>query len=183
MFSDIQQTVLTQQQIADLVARLGEQISRDYAHKNLLLVGVLRGAVVFFADLMRAITIPCRIDFIEVSSYGDGTSSSGTITLRKDVKGPLAGFDILLVEDMLDSGNTISYLRRHFQDCGAASVKCCVLLDKQSAHAPGISAEYVGTCAPDGFLVGYGLDFAQNYRHLPYIGILRPQVYQGQEHT
>lgn len=183
MFSDIQEIVLTQQQIAGLVARLGEQISRDYQGKNLLLVGVLRGAVVFLSDLMRALSVPCRIDFIEVASYGDRTYSSGEVTLVKDVKGPLAGFDILIVEDMLDSGRTISYLRSHFEECGAASVKCCVLLDKQCAHGPEISAEYTGGVAPDGFLVGYGLDFAQNYRHLPYIGILRPQVYAARNHT
>lgn len=179
MFSDIQQTVFTEQQIADLVARLGADISRDYQNKNLVLVGVLRGAAVFLADLMRTITIPCRIDFIEVSSYGNQTHSSGEVVLVKDVKGPLDGSDLLIVEDMLDSGTTLAYLRKHFQECGAASVKCCVLLDKKSAHDPSLSAEYTGACCPDGFLVGYGLDFAQHYRHLPYIGILRPEVYQA----
>lgn len=183
MFSDIQQTVLTQEQIAALVARLGAQISRDYQDKNLLLVCVLRGAAVFMADLMRTITIPCRIDFIEVSSYGDNAHTSGQVSLVKDVKGPLAGSDLLIVEDMLDSGTTLAYLRKHFADCGAASVKCCVLLDKKSAHDESLSAEYTGAEAPDGFLVGYGLDFAQHYRHLPFIGILRPEVYRSPSRT
>lgn len=178
MFSDLQQIVFSESQLAGLVARLGSQISQDYEGKNLLLVGVLRGAVVFMADLMRAITVPCRIDFIEVSSYGNQAHSSGQVSLGKDVKGPLAGMDILIVEDILDSGVTLQYLRGHFRDCGAASVKCCVLLDKQSAHDPELCAEYTGAPAPDGFLVGYGLDYAQKYRHLPVIGLLRPEIYE-----
>lgn len=177
MMQDIQQIVFTKEELETIVADLGHRISQDYQNKNLLLVGILRGAVVVMADLMRAITIPCQIDFMEVSSYGNRTETSGNVIIRKDLPKSLEGYDVLIVEDILDSGTTLRYIRELLQTRGAASVKLCVLLDKPQAHRVEIGADYVGANAPDGFLVGYGLDYAQRYRNLPFVGILKPEVY------
>ncbi|MCI9576489.1 MAG: hypoxanthine phosphoribosyltransferase [Clostridiales bacterium] len=177
MMQEIQQIVFTKEELETIVADLGHRISQDYQDKNLLLVGILRGAVVVMADLMRVLTIPCQIDFMEVSSYGNCAESSGKVVIRKDLPQSLEGYDVLIVEDILDSGTTLRYIRELLQTRGAASVKLCVLLDKPQSHRVEIGADYVGANAPDGFLVGYGLDYAQQYRNLPFIGILKPEVY------
>lgn len=179
MMQDLERVLFSQEALGEITARLGAQISADYAGRELLLVGVLRGCVPFFADLMRQITVPCRTDFLELSSYGDGTESSGTVQLRKDLHEPVEHRDVLIVEDLLDSGRTLQYIRELFQTRGAASVRVCVLLDKPQAHPPELSADYVGAQAPPEFLVGYGMDYAQRYRNLPVVGVLKPEVYQA----
>lgn len=177
MLQDIERIVLTESQIADIVAGMGKQISSDYQGKDLLVVGVLNGAVFLTADLVRALTIPCQMDFIGVSSYGD-TAVSGTLRMTKDLSVSPKGKHILLVEDVLDTGRTLLHLKQYLTEQGAESVKICTMLDKAEAHQVQITADYVGAAADNAFVVGYGLDYAQRYRNLPYIGVLRPAVYQ-----
>jgi hypoxanthine phosphoribosyltransferase len=164
--------LLTADEIKDIVHQLGAQISRDYAGKNLLLVSVLKGSVVFMADLMRAVTIPAAIDFMAVSSYGDGVKSSGTVKIIKDLDIDLAGFDVLVVEDILDSGVTLSYIIELLAPRNPKSIRLCTFLDKPERRAADIAADYVGAVIPDEFVVGYGLDYAERYRNLPYVGVL-----------
>ena len=178
MKNDIERVLLTEEQIKERVNRLGEEISRDYADKNLLLVSVLKGSVVLMADLMRAISVHCRIDFLAVSSYGSSTRTSGNVKLLKDLDHPVDGMDILLVEDILDSGLTLHYIREMLGTRGAASIKICTLLDKPERRRADIHADYVGFTVPDAFVVGYGLDYAEHYRNLPYIGILKREIYE-----
>lgn len=157
--------ILSRKQIAERVTELGRQISRDYAGRPLVLVGVLNGAFIFMADLARAIDLPVRIDFVRVASYGM-TSSAGQLSFIKDVELPLADADVLLVEDIIDTGRTIARLKEHFQTKGAASVRVCALIDKTERREVQIEADYVGFPVPEGFLVGYGLDFAEQHRTL-----------------
>ena len=177
MQDDILKVLLSEEQIAEKVAQIGRQITEDYRDKNLLMVSVLKGSVVFMADLMRAVDCPARIDFMSVSSYGSGTKTSGVVKIVKDLDLNLEGYDLLLVEDILDSGNTLHFLKQYFLTKGAASVTICTLLDKPSRRTKAIHADYVGFEVPDEFVVGYGLDYAQKYRNLPYIGVLKPEVY------
>lgn len=179
MKHDIERVLLTEGQLQERVGQMGEEISRDYAGKNLLLVSVLKGSVVLMADLMRAISVRCKIDFLAVSSYGSSTRTSGNVKLLKDLDHPVDGMDILLVEDILDSGLTLHYIREMLDTRGAASIKICTLLDKPERRKADIHADYVGFTVPDAFVVGYGLDYAEKYRNLPYIGILKPEVYGG----
>ena len=160
-----------------IVKRLGEKISRDYQGKNLLLVSVLKGSVVFMADLMRAISVPCRIDFMAVSSYGSGVKTSGVVKIAKDLDIPLAGYDVLVVEDILDSGMTLSYILELLQSRGPKSIRLCTLFDKPDRRTANVKADYVGAVVPDEFIVGYGLDYDEKYRNLPFVGVLKPQVY------
>lgn len=155
------------------VKTLGQVISRDYAGKNLLVIGVLKGAFIFMADLIRAIDIPLAIDFIQVSSYGKNAASSGEIILRSTPTIPVRGHDVLLVEDIVDSGLTIQWLMRHLADQGAGSVKVCALIDKAERRAQTVPIDYCGFMIPKGFLVGYGLDFNEQYRNLPAIHHLK----------
>ena len=178
MKHDIERVLLTEGQLQERVGQMGEEISRDYAGKNLLLVSVLKGSVVLMADLMRAISVRCKIDFLAVSSYGSSTRTSGNVKLLKDLDHPVDGMDILLVEDILDSGLTLHYIREMLDTRGAASIKICTLLDKPERRKADIHADYVGFTVPDAFVVGYGLDYDEKYRNLPYIGILKPQVYE-----
>lgn len=164
-----------------MVKGLGEAISRDYEGKNLVLVSVLKGSVVFMADLMRAITIPCRIDFLSVSSYGAGVKTSGVVKIIKDLDADVAGCDLLIVEDILDSGMTLSYIRDLLSSRGPSSIRLCTLLDKPDRRQVPIEPDYVGAVVPDEFVVGYGLDYAEKYRNLPFVGILKPAVYAGAE--
>lgn len=180
MKNDIERVLLTEEQLNERVCQLGEEISRDYAGKNLLLVSVLKGSVVLMADLMRAISIRCRIDFLAVSSYGSSTRTSGNVKMLKDLDNPVEGLDILLVEDILDSGLTLQYIKEMLENRGAASIKICTLLDKPERRKAPIRADYVGFTVPDAFVVGYGLDYAEHYRNLPYIGILKKSVYENQ---
>ena len=178
MDQDIQEVLYSQQMLQEKVKEMGEAISRDYAGKNLLLVSVLKGSVVFMADLMRAITIPARIDFMSVSSYGSGVKTSGEVKIIKDLDRPLEGLDLLLVEDILDSGMTLSYLRDMLSKRGPKSIRIATLLDKPARRQADIQADYVCFDVPDEFVVGYGLDYAEKYRNLPYVGVLKPCVYE-----
>ena len=141
------------------------------------MVSVLKGSVVFMADLMRAIDIPCRIDFMAVSSYGSGVKTSGVVKIVKDLDINLAGYDLLIVEDILDSGVTLSYLKKMLMDRGPASVRICTFLDKPERRRADILPDYVGASVPDEFVVGYGLDYDEKYRNLPYLGVLKESVY------
>ncbi len=178
MMEDIQDVLFTERQIAVEVERVGKEISRDYKDKNLLLVSVLKGSVVFMADLMRSITIPAKIDFMATSSYGSGTKSSGVVKIIKDLDIPLSGYDIVLVEDILDSGKTLHYLLELLRDRNPKSLRICTLFDKPERREAPIEADYVGAVIPDAFIVGYGLDYDEKYRNLPFIGILKPSVYE-----
>lgn len=175
---DVAEILFTEQQIHEIVARMGKQITEDYQGKNLLIIGVLKGSLVFMADLMREIQLPCAIDFLSVSSYGAGTTSSGEVRILKDLDQSLQGKDILVIEDILDSGNTLSFLLKTLSARNPASVRLCTLLDKPSRRKAEVYADYVGTEVEDKFIVGYGLDYAEKYRNLPYIGVLRPEIYQ-----
>lgn len=174
---DIQSVLISQEELKEICKNLGKQISEDYGGKNLLLVSVLKGATVFMADLLREITCDCRIDFLAVSSYS-GAKTTGVVKFKKDLDINPDGCDILLVEDILDSGITLSYLRGVLQDRNAASIKICTLLDKPANRRADIKADYVGKIIPDEFVVGYGLDYDEKYRNLPYVGILSPKVYE-----
>lgn len=177
MIDDIQSVLLSEERLNGIVAEMGARISEDYKDKNLLMVSILKGSVVFMSDLMRAITIPCRIDFMSVSSYGSGVKTSGVVKIIKDLDIPLAGFDLLVVEDILDSGMTLSYILELLEARGPASIKLCTLLDKPDRRKVDIKPDYVGCVVPDEFVVGYGLDYDEKYRNLPFVGILKPWVY------
>ncbi len=178
MRNDIESVLFTEEQIQEIVQRVGGEISRDYAGKNLLLVSVLKGSVVFMADLMRAVTIPARIDFMATSSYGSGAKTSGVVKIVKDLDLELAGYDIVIVEDILDSGKTLSYLMELLQSRGPKSIRICTLFDKPERREVEVFPTYVGAQIPDAFIVGYGLDFDEKYRNLPFVGVLKSSVYE-----
>lgn len=176
---DIQEVLFSKEQIEEIVARLGQQITEDYKDKNLLLVGILKGSIVFMADLMRHIDLKCKIDFMALSSYGDSTESSGRVRVLKDLNTDISGYDVLLIEDILDSGRTLAHLRDMLSLCNPKSFKICTFFDKPERRAvPDLKADYVGAIIPDKFIVGYGLDYAEHYRNLNYIGVLKPELYQ-----
>lgn len=179
MHDDIQEILVTEQQLQAKVAELGAAISRDYAGKDLLLVGILKGSVVFMADLMRAITIPCSIDFMIVSSYGSGTNTTGLVKIIKDLDQDLHNKHVVIVEDILDTGVTLFNLVPMLKMRHPASVKICTILDKPERRRAQISADYRGYEIPDAFVVGYGLDYAEEYRNLPYVGVLKREVYEN----
>jgi hypoxanthine phosphoribosyltransferase len=158
------------------ISELGEEISADYTGRDLLLVGVLKGAVFFMADLMRGLTIPCEIDFMAISSYGDSTDSSGVVRILKDLDINIEGRDVLVVEDIIDSGLTLSYLMRNLEAREPASLEICALLTKPERREIDVPVRYVGFEIPNRFVIGYGLDFAERYRNLPYVGILDPDL-------
>ena len=168
----IGQPLLTAEEIQDRVTALGAEISRDYEDEELLLVGVLKGAIVFLADLMRAISIPVACDFIGVGSYGAGKSSSGVVQITSDLSQSIEGKNVLLVEDIIDTGRTIRYLKRNLQTRQPATLRICALLDKIDRREVELTLDYVGFRAPNEFVVGYGLDYAGLYRNLPYIAVL-----------
>ncbi len=177
MERDILKTLISEEELRAKVTELGSRISADYADKNLMMVSVLKGSVVFMADLMRAVTVPCEIDFMCVSSYGSSVQTSGTVKIIKDLDIDLKGRDLLLVEDILDSGVTLSSLKALLEQRGAKSIRICTLLDKPERRKANILPDYVGFSVPDNFVVGYGLDYDEKYRNLPYVGILKPEVY------
>ena len=177
---DIERVLFTEEALRARVGELAQQINRDLAGKEPVLISVLRGSFIFMADLVRAIELPCRVDFMAVSSYGSGTTSSGQVKITKDLSESIEGRDVLVVEDILDSGNTLSYLLKLLQARRPASIRLCILLDKPSRRTKPIQADYVGFQVEDLFVVGYGLDYAERYRNLPYIGILKPRVYEGE---
>lgn len=175
---DIERVILSRQDIADIVERMGEQISSDYRESTPLIVAILRGAVVFVADLMRAIDCPLEMDFMAVSSYGAAAKSSGVVRIVKDLDTPIEGRDVLIVEDILDSGITLSYLIKNLESRGPRSIEVAAFLVKDvPGRKPAVRPRYVGTHVPDAFVVGYGLDYAERYRNLPYLGVLKPEVY------
>jgi hypoxanthine phosphoribosyltransferase len=162
--------------LSERVVELGEEISRDYAGRDLLLVGVLKGAVFFMADLMRELTVPCEIDFMAISSYGAGTDSSGVVRILKDLDTNISGRDVLVVEDIIDSGLTLSYLMRNLKARKPASIEVCTLLTKPARREVDVPVRYVGFEIENRFVIGYGLDFDQRYRNLPYVGVLDPAL-------
>lgn len=177
MQSDIQEILLTAEEIAAGVSRLGGEIAADYAGRNPLLVGVLKGAVIFLSDLIRAIPIPLRYDFMAVSSYGAATKTTGQVQILKDLDQSIEGQDVLLVEDIVDTGLTLNYLVGNLAARKPRSLKICTFLDKPSRREVEIKPHYNGFVIPDRFVVGYGLDFADKYRNLTYVGVLKPECY------
>ena len=178
MENDIKEILLTEKELADKTRELAAQIMRDYEGKNPLIVSVLKGSFIFMADLMRSITLPCTVDFMAVSSYGAGTTSSGQVKITKDLSESIEGRDIIVVEDILDSGNTLSYLLQILQARHPASMKLCTLLDKPERRQVEFTPDYVGIEVPDEFVVGYGLDYNEKYRELPYVGVLKEEIYK-----
>ncbi len=174
---DIDRVFFSGEELQARVRELGEQITRDYEGKSPLFVGVLKGSFVFMADLMRAVDCYCDIDFMAVSSYGSGTTTTGAVKINKDLTYNVEGRDIILIEDILDSGVTLSYLKKYIEARKPSSVKICTLLDKPARRKADIDADYVGFECPDAFIVGYGLDYAERYRNLPYIGVLKSEIY------
>lgn len=176
MEKDIEKVLLTKEQIDEICARLGAEISCDYAGKKVLLVSVLKGAVVFMADIMRNITLDVEIDFMSISSY-KGAESTGVVQFKKDLDINPDGYDILIIEDILDTGRSLKYIADILMRKNAKSVKICAFLDKPENRKADISADYVGAVVPNEFVVGYGLDYNEKYRNLPYLGVLKPEVY------
>jgi hypoxanthine phosphoribosyltransferase len=174
---DIEKVLITEEQIQDKLTELAKQISEDYRGKDLLLVGVLKGAFVFMSDLARHIDLPLEFDFMAVSSYGSATKSSGVVRILKDLDYEISGRHVLLVEDIIDSGLTISYLLRYLKARGPASLEICSLFWKRGEQAVPLDVKYPGFEIPPVFVVGYGLDYAERYRNLPYIGVLKPSAY------
>ena len=177
--NDIQEVLFSEEQLKNHVQEIARQITADYQGKEIMLISVLRGSFVFMADLCRAIDLPCTLDFMAVSSYGKGTKSSGQVQITKDLSEDITDRHIIVVEDILDSGNTLSYLLKILENRHPASIRLCTLLDKPDRRVKPVQVHYSGFTIPDAFVVGYGLDYAEKYRNLPYIGILKPRVYGG----
>ena len=180
MRQDVEKILIGQEELETIVSRLAAEIDRDYAgaDKHLVLVCILKGSIVFMGDLMKKLTVPCEIDCMKVSSYGAGTESTGSININLDLIRPdLDECDLLIVEDIIDSGNTLSYLVNYLKLKGAKSVRTCTLLDKPSRRTVAFTPDYRGKEIPDEFVIGYGLDYAERYRALPYVGVLSPSVY------
>lgn len=179
MKNDIKYILLTEEQIKSKVAELAGQLMEEYADKNPLFIGVLKGVVPFFADMMRAFEAPCEIDFMWISSY-QGTNSSGNMLVRKDVTQDIRGRHVVILEDIFDTGNSLDFTYKHLMAKEPASLKICTFLDKPERRKPSITlqADYTGYVIPNEFVVGYGLDFNEKYRNLPYIGVLKPEAYE-----
>lgn len=176
MHENIEKILLSQEQIQARIRELGQVLSREYAGKNPLFVGVLKGVVIFYADMVRAVDIPCEFDFMSVSSY-QGTESTGCLNIKKDLDRDISGRHVVILEDILDTGLTLSRTVELLKSRGAASLKICALLDKPERRSAPIQADYVGFTIPNEFVVGYGLDFNERYRNLPYVGVLKPEAY------
>ena len=174
---DVLEILYSEQELENMVSRVAAEIRRDYADKNLFMVAVLKGSLMFMADLMRHLDIRCAIDFMAVSSYGNNTSTSGEVRVLKDLDSKLEGKDVLIVEDILDSGVTLAYLKKMLSARNPRSIRIATLLDKPERRKADVRADYVGAVVPDRFIVGYGLDYAEQYRNLPYIGVLKPEIY------
>ncbi len=179
IYEDLRSILVKREDIAQAVKVLGERITADYQGKKLILVCILKGAVMFFADLMREIDLPLSIDFMAVSSYGASTKSSGVVNLVKDLSVDITGMDVLIVEDIVDSGMTLNYLKKYLASRGAASIKIATLLDKPERRRVDLKADYFCFTIPDEFVVGYGLDYNEKYRNLPDIGVLDQKIYAG----
>lgn len=179
MHKDVKEILFTQEQLRECVARMGAQIAQDYADsKQLIVISVLKGAAIFMADLVRAIDLPVEMDFMAVSSYGSAAKTSGVVRIIKDLSTSIEGKDVLIAEDILDSGLTLDYLIKTLSSRNPASLEVATLLYKKGVQKADVRCRYVGFDCPDEFIVGYGLDYAERYRNLPYVGILKPEVYQ-----
>jgi hypoxanthine phosphoribosyltransferase len=177
MRNDISKILKSEQVIQEKVQELGRQISRDYKGKFPVVICILKGGVLFMTDLIKNISIPLEIDFLSLSSYGDSTKSSGVVKIKKDIDIDIQGRHVIIIEDIVDSGLTLVYIEKYFEQHHPASIKVCTLLDKPAAHKTELKIDYVGFEIGNEFVVGYGLDFAQKYRNLPYIGILKEEIY------
>ena len=178
MHKDIETILLSEQQIQARIQELGELLTQEYADKNPVIIGVLKGVVVFYADMIRHIQVPCQMDFMWISSYA-GTNSTGKMVVCQDVTADIRGRHVLILEDIFDTGNSLEFTVNHLKERNPASIKICTLLDKPERRRPGVTlkADYVGFTIPNAFVVGYGLDYNEKYRNLPYVGILKPEVY------
>ncbi len=177
MHKDVEKILVSEEELKEIVKNLAKQIDKDYSQKELIMVGVLKGSALFMADLIRALENDFKIDFVVVSSYANASESSGRVNLIKDVSQSVKGKDVLIVEDIIDSGNTLNFLVKYFYTKNANSVKIVTLFDKPDRRQVEVPVQYVGKVIPDVFIVGYGLDYAENYRTLPYVGILKPEIY------
>ena len=178
MINDVEKVLLSEEQLSQKIAELGEEISKDYQGKEIVAICVLKGAILFMADLARAVKVPMALDFMAVSSYGNGTSTSGTVRILKDLDNSIEGKHVLVVEDIIDSGVTLKYLLKNLKSRKPASIKLCTLLNKPERRRVEVDIDYCGFTVRDYFLVGYGLDYAEKYRNLPFIGILKPAIYE-----
>ena len=181
IYQDLSKVLVTREEIHEAVKKLGQQITADYQGKEPMLVGILKGAVVFYSDLIREIDLPLKTDFMVVSSYGRSTETTGVVKIIKDLSVNITGSDVLIVEDIVDSGITLSYLKNMLKDRGAASIKIATLRDKPARRRVDLKADYSCFEIPDEFVVGYGLDYDEKYRNLPEIGVLSPRIYGGEE--
>lgn len=175
---DIEQILVSNDEIQRQIQQLGQQISKDYAGKNPLVICILKGAAFFMTDLLRHMTIKCEMDFMDIDSYGDGMVSSGQVKIVKDLSSSVDGRDVLIVEDIIDTGRTLYYLKELLTLRKAKSIRICTLLDKPERREFGLTPDYIGLEVPNAFVVGYGLDYKQYYRNLPYIGVLKPEIYE-----
>ena len=178
MHPDIESVLVTEEQIKQRLEELGQQLTAEYAGKNPVVVGVLKGVVVFYADMVRKINVPCQFDFMWISSY-EGTESSGSMVVKRDISADIKGRHVLILEDIFDTGNSLDFAYKHLMGKEPASVKICTLLDKPERRNPSVTLqpEYVGFTIPNAFVVGYGLDYNERYRNLPYVGVLKPEAY------
>lgn len=174
---DILRVLITEEELKARVSEIGKKITEDYKGKDIVFIGVLKGCFVFMADLLRAVDLHCEMDFMAASSYGSGTSTTGAVKITKDLSRDIAGKDVIIVEDILDTGLTLSYLKKYLQTHEPASISIVTLLDKPERHIENIRADYFCFTVPDEFVVGYGLDYDEDYRNLPYIGVLKPEIY------
>ena len=179
MLNDIKEILLTEEQIKARIAEMGKELSEYYADKNPIVVGVLKGVVVFYADMIRQLTVPCQLDFMRISSY-KGTTSTGNMQVRQDVSTDIAGRHVLILEDIFDTGNSLDFTVRHLQGRNPASIRICTLLDKPERRNPAVTlqADWVGFTVPNEFVVGFGLDYEEKYRNLPFVGVLKPETYE-----
>lgn len=176
--NDIQEILYSEEQLREKIKEMGARISEDYAGRELLIVGILKGSAIFASDLLRCISIPCELDFMSVSSYGKSSKSSGIVRILKDLDDNIEGKHVLLVEDIVDTGTTLSYLLEYLKARKAASIEIVALLNKESGRTEKVNVKYYGFDVPDEFIVGYGIDYAENYRNLPFIGSLKREIYQ-----
>jgi hypoxanthine phosphoribosyltransferase len=179
MQNDVDEVMITEDRIRQKTAELGRKLTEDYGGKNPLLICVLKGGLMFLADLMREIQIPVEIDFMAVSSYGDATESSGVVRILMDLDRNIRGRHVLIVEDIIDTGRTLTYIMENLRTRGPASIKVCTLLNKPARRVLDIPIDYVGFEIPDRFVIGYGLDYGETYRNLPFVGVLKPELYSG----
>lgn len=177
MHQDLEKILFTEEEIKEAAKRLAAKINEDYAGQEVIFVGLLKGSVQFMADLLKYVELKCTIDFMCVSSYGNGTKSTGRVNIIKDLSEPIDDKNVIIIEDIIDSGNTLNFIKRYFSAKNASSVRICTLLDKPSRREVEIDVEYIGFEVPDEFVVGYGLDYQEYYRNLPYIGVLKPEIY------